>query len=223
MNRILKYSAFLAALLLMISCGGDGRVIPKKKMTEIYADMFTADQWISQNYKASRVADTTMVYEAIFEKYGYNSDDYRKSVEYYIQDPDRFARILRQTVLVLEDRMADQKAELRKLRSLEAAQPDITFEFDFDSVWIFENGTPRLVSRDSLEYFSGKQEYFILDLKPLAKPGRPGYEIYFPQDSLITPCADSLMTGDSLESSDSLHAEDSAVAESPVNNNLKGI
>ena len=103
MNRILTLSAFLAALLLMISCGGDGRVIPKKKMSEIYADMFTADQWISQNYKASRVADTTMVYEAIFEKYGYDSEDYRKSVDHYIQDPDRFARILRQTVLVLED------------------------------------------------------------------------------------------------------------------------
>lgn len=211
MNHILTLSAFLAALLLMISCGGDGRVIPKKKMSEIYADMFTADQWISQNYKASRVADTTMVYEAIFEKYGYDSEDYRKSVDHYIQDPDRFARILRQTVLVLEDRMADQKAELRKLKSLQAAQPDITFEFDFDSIWMFENGYPRLAGRDSLEYFVGKQEYFILDLKPLADPEEvSGPEIYFPQDSLITPdpVTDTLTAGDTLSVCDSVAVGD---------------
>ena len=203
----------LAALFCAFSCGGDGRVIPRKKMSEIYADMFVADQWISQNYRASRVADTTMVYQAIFEKYGYDSTDYRKSVDHYIQDPDRFARILRRTVLVLEDRMAEQRIELRKLRSLEAAKPDITFEFDFDRIWLFENGHPRLASRDSLDYFTGRQEYFILDLKPLADPEEvSGPEIYFPQDSLITPdpVTDTLAAGDTLSAGDSVAVGDTA-------------
>ena len=203
----------LAALLCAFSCGGDGRFIPRKKMSEIYADMFVADQWISQNYRASRVADTTMVYQTIFEKYGYDSTDYRKSVDHYIQDPDRFARILRRTVLVLEDRMAEQRIELRKLRSLEAAKPDITFEFDFDRIWLFENGHPRLASRDSLDYFTGRQEYFILDLKPLADPEEvSGPEIYFPQDSLITPdpVTDTLAAGDTLSAGDSVAVGDTA-------------
>ena len=180
--------AFLPLVLFFLamtfSCSGGGKVIPRKKMVSIYADMFVADQWLNQNYKAERVADTSFVYEAIFEKYGYDSEDYRASVDYYIQDPDRFARILRQTVLELEDRMDEQRAELRKLRASSGGGREVTYTFDFDRIWIFENGYPRVTVRDSLEYFRSKNEYFILDPKPLAEPQDYGMEVYFPQDTL---------------------------------------
>lgn len=180
--------AFLPLVLFFLamtfSCSDGGKVIPRKKMVSIYADMFVADQWLNQNYKAERVADTSFVYEAIFEKYGYDSDDYRASVDYYIQDPDRFARILRQTVLELEDRMDEQRAELRKLRASSGGGREVTYTFDFDRIWIFENGYPRVTVRDSLEYFRSKNEYFILDPKPLAEPQDYGMEVYFPQDTL---------------------------------------
>lgn len=180
--------AFLPLVLFFLamtfSCSDGGKVIPRKKMVSIYADMFVADQWLNQNYKAERVADTSFVYEAIFEKYGYDSEDYRASVDYYIQDPDRFARILRQTVLELEDRMDEQKAELRKLRASSGGGREVTYTFDFDRIWIFENGYPRVTVRDSLEYFRSKNEYFILDPKPLAEPQDYGMEVYFPQDTL---------------------------------------
>lgn len=180
--------AFLPLVLFFLamtfSCSDGGKVIPKKKMVRIYADMFVADQWLNQNYKAERVADTSFVYEAIFEKYGYDSEDYRASVDYYIQDPDRFARILRQTVLELEDRMDEQRAELRKLRASSGGGREVTYTFDFDRIWIFENGYPRVTVRDSLEYFRSKNEYFILDPKPLAEPQDYGMEVYFPQDTL---------------------------------------
>lgn len=180
--------AFLPLVLFFLamtfSCSDGGKVIPRKKMVSIYADMFVADQWLNQNYKAERVADTSFVYEAIFEKYGYDSEDYRASVDYYIQDPDRFARILRQTVLELEDRMDEQRAELRKLRASSGGGREVTYTFDFDRIWIFENGYPRVTVRDSLEYFRSKNEYFILDPKPLAEPQDYGMEVYFPQDTL---------------------------------------
>lgn len=180
--------AFLPLVLFFLamtfSCSDGGKVIPRKKMVSIYADMFVADQWLNQNYKAERVADTSFVYEAIFEKYGYDSDDYRASVDYYIQDPDRFARILRQTVLELEDRMDEQRAELRKLRASSGGGREVTYTFDFDRIWIFENGYPRVTVRDSLEYFRSRNEYFILDPKPLAEPQDYGMEVYFPQDTL---------------------------------------
>lgn len=180
--------AFLPLVLFFLamtfSCSDGGKVIPRKKMVSIYADMFVADQWLNQNYKAERVADTSFVYEAIFEKYGYDSDDYRASVDYYIQDPDRFARILRQTVLELEDRMDEQRAELRKLRASSGGGREVTYTFDFDRIWIFENGYPRVTVRDSLEYFKSRNEYFILDPKPLAEPQDYGMEVYFPQDTL---------------------------------------
>ncbi len=169
-RTICLFPAMAGLFLLCMGCGRDGKVIPKKKMAEIYADMFVADQWINQNYKASRTADTTLVYEAVFRKYGYDADDYRASVEHYIDDPDRFARILRQTVLILDERISVQKAELKKLKSLEAQAPDSLIQFDFSRIWIFDSGYPRLTSRDSLGYFRDRQEYFILDLKPFADP-----------------------------------------------------
>ena len=175
------------AMLLCMACGREGKVIPKGKMAEIYADMFVADQWITQNYRASRTADTTVVYEAVFRKYGYDSEDYRASVEHYIQDPDRYARILRQTVIILDGRIAERKAELNKLKSLESQQPDSLIKFDFGRIWIFEDGYPRLTSRDSLEYFRDRQEYFILDLKPLADPDSTEVSVYFPQDGSVPP------------------------------------
>ncbi len=181
----LKYLPVPLALLLVFSCGDrDGRVIPRNKMSEIYADMFVADQWLIQNYKASRVADTAFVYEAVFRKYGYDSDDYRKSVAYYMEDPDRFARILRKTSSILDERIADGKAELREQKREESMKPEISVRFDFGRILIFDEGYPRQTVRDSLEYFTGKQEYFIMDLQPFVKPVEFGHETYFPQEEI---------------------------------------
>ena len=82
---IRKISAYLLPLALaavsFVSCGGDVKVIPKDEMAEIYAEMLLMDQWIAAHPQARRTADTSFVYEPIFEKYGYTSDDYRSSVD----------------------------------------------------------------------------------------------------------------------------------------------
>ena len=171
------------AAALLTGCGRP-KVIPEDELVSLYVDMFIADQWINQNFKASKTADTTMVYEAIFRSYGYGEEDYRRSVDHYIQDPDRFARILRQSVLIIDERISEDRAELRKIRSLESMLPDSLIEFDFSRIWIFENGTPRLAGRDSLGYFRDRMEYFILDLKHLVEPLEYDSSVYFPQDSL---------------------------------------
>ena len=41
--------AILAASLLLGACSR-GRVIPRSKMVDIYADMFMADQWLKGDY-----------------------------------------------------------------------------------------------------------------------------------------------------------------------------
>ncbi|MGP1610979.1 MAG: DUF4296 domain-containing protein [Candidatus Cryptobacteroides sp.] len=94
MKRIIGYF-FLALIFLsiMASCARKARVIPKSKLEKIYMEMLLVDQWIGLEWSNTRVADTSVVYEQIFEKYGYTSNDYRKSVSYYMEDPDRFAKI----------------------------------------------------------------------------------------------------------------------------------
>ena len=94
MKRIIGYF-FIALIFLsiMASCARKARVIPKSKLEKIYMEMLLVDQWIGIEWSNTRVADTSVVYEQIFEKYGYTSNDYRKSVSYYMEDPDRFAKI----------------------------------------------------------------------------------------------------------------------------------
>ena len=96
MRAIRHISLALAMILTLASCiGGGDRVIPRAKLAEIYAEMFITDQWISGTHSVRRQADTSLVYEPILAKYGYTSADYRRSVDKYMDDPERYGRILR--------------------------------------------------------------------------------------------------------------------------------
>ena len=123
----------LAALLVaacLCSCDRDGKVIPRKKFTRIYADMYLADTWLmNAPYDARLRADTTAFYNPILEKYGYTLEDYWASVSYYMQDPDRFSRIIGKSGDILENELkvlektkeaADslQKPKMRKAKEV---------------------------------------------------------------------------------------------------------
>ena len=64
-NPALIALSLALTLLLTLGCGRRARVIPQDKMSDIYAEMLLADQWISSNLKARRVADTTLFYAPI--------------------------------------------------------------------------------------------------------------------------------------------------------------
>lgn len=119
MGRFFKYPALIAVLVFLLgSCGRGEKIIPRAKLSEIYAEILVADQLIYSDYDIRRVADTSWVYEPILEKYGYDGDDYRASVAKYIKDPDRFARILRRTGVILEDRLKELKKEKEIIESM---------------------------------------------------------------------------------------------------------
>lgn len=87
------FAYLLAILTLVSSCNNKSRKIPEGTMSKIYAEMFVADQWITQN-RLTRTADTSWVYESIFQKYGYSGDDYVFSVEQYMEDPEAFSAVI---------------------------------------------------------------------------------------------------------------------------------
>ena len=77
------------------------------KMARIYAEMFLADSWVNQSSQEIRErADTTALYRPIIERYGYTLEDYWASIAYYLQDPDRFSRILRKSTDILSAEIA---------------------------------------------------------------------------------------------------------------------
>ena len=81
--------------LLLFSCSGRPRIIPRATLTDIYADMFLADQWLRDNSSERQRADTSLFYDPIFARYGYTFEDYDATVRKYMEDPEKFSKIFR--------------------------------------------------------------------------------------------------------------------------------
>ena len=94
-------------------------------MSRIYAEMFLADQQIMQNGRLQRMADTSRVYEAIFDKYGYTLEDYRASQEKYLLDARRYAKMLKKSVDILEKENKVLKDEKQRLDAISRAKEGI--------------------------------------------------------------------------------------------------
>ena len=129
----------LLVLCLISSCKRGNRVIPKDKFAEIYAEMFVLDQWLDDNRDVRRMADTTLVYAPVLDKYGYSYNDYLLSVEEYMRDPMRYSRILRSTSEILNRRLEELKAvqeeELARARAAHRLDSLIkSVNFNMDSV-----------------------------------------------------------------------------------------
>lgn len=84
----------ILALALWVSCKEGPKRIPRDEMVDICSELFLQDQAIHLNKSISDRADTVLVYEGIFRKYGYNTDDFLYSVEYYLRDPEHMAKIM---------------------------------------------------------------------------------------------------------------------------------
>ena len=92
-------------LLSLHGCKEEG-VIEEDAMAQIYAEMLLTDQWINTTPGVRTIADTSLVYEPILKKYGYTSEEYRRSVDYYLNDPRTYADIMKETVKILDARLA---------------------------------------------------------------------------------------------------------------------
>lgn len=124
-----------AACLIFSSCDkNEEKVIPRSKLSRIYAEMLMTDQWISSTPGVRMIADTSLVYAPILEKYGYTTEDYMRSVDVYMNDPERFSRILRNTSVILDKRLK----ELRKLKGeIEEARLAAVIKTNFKAEDIF--------------------------------------------------------------------------------------
>ena len=98
------------ALLVAAACQGP-RVIPKDTLVDIYTDMFLADQMVREMNIPRTQMDTMLLYEAIFEKYGYDTDDYQFTLRENLRDPERFSKVFE----AVTKRMEGEIASLDKL------------------------------------------------------------------------------------------------------------
>lgn len=209
MKRILHYIVLLSAVVSMIaSCSYDeARVIPRGKLSRIYAEMLMTDQWIAETPGLRHIADTTLVYEPILEKYGYDSEDYRKSVDVYMDDPERFSRILRETVEILDTRLNELK-ELKKAQEEVPQEIEITTDFNVDDFFPYLSTEPYIHYYDSLEVKidTASMSYRIYPIE-VRDTVYEGVRMIVRTDSLAV--TDSLAPVDTLAAKDSIAMSDS--------------
>ena len=118
-------------------------------MAKIYAEMLVMDQWAVSDSRLRQKADTSLIYEPIFEKYGYDGEDYRASVEYYMNDPERFSRILRESADILDARIEELKNLKQELMKQEKINRLIT-DFDISDFYPYLSSEPYVHYYDSL-------------------------------------------------------------------------
>lgn len=119
-------------------------------MVDIYADMALLDARISTDRTVKKIADTSRVYAAVFQSYGYTEQDFLTSQQEYLKDAGRYVKMLKKAnikmdkikkELIAEKRLRDEL--VMKARSVERFAPyriylmDIldladTAFFDFD-------------------------------------------------------------------------------------------
>lgn len=107
-----KFLYILALVLLAAACGP--RKIPREDMELIMADILIQDQQIKLDSKLKKQADTSLVYEGIFEAYGYDTDDFLHSVEYYLKDASRMEKIMGAVAERLEKEARVVDAEIKQ-------------------------------------------------------------------------------------------------------------
>ena len=112
-------SAHILPLLLVLpcllaGCARRGRVIPEEQFSRLYEEMLLADQWVREAPEARKKADTTLFFDPIFKRHGYTFADYDRSVNYYLDHPEKFIKILNDAAERLnkeQDRLQKQQDE----------------------------------------------------------------------------------------------------------------
>ncbi|MBR2127317.1 MAG: DUF4296 domain-containing protein [Bacteroidales bacterium] len=162
MRRVLRHIPALIILVMIISVScrkQDAEVIPRAKLSRIYAEMLMTDQWVMSAKGVRLIADTSLVYEPILEKYGYTTEDYVKTVDVYMNDPERFAKVLRTTVDILDERLVQlrkekhaQEVKAAKEREWKKMADLLKSDFDPAEYFPYLNGEPYVHYYDSVSF-----------------------------------------------------------------------
>ena len=89
-----RYLLIVILLVLAVSCHKGPRRIPRGEMEDIMMQVLLHDQYLKQNTELRKQADTMLVYEGIFESFGYDTDDFLASLDYYLADASRMEKIM---------------------------------------------------------------------------------------------------------------------------------
>jgi hypothetical protein len=139
----------LWVLLLGVSCSKGPKRIPRDEMLDIFSEMFFLDEMVRYDQVLRKQADTLLVYEGVFRRHGYNTDDYVYSVECYLRDPERMAKMM--------DEVAD-----RMYASAQALNGDIAiFDWQQEMLSLYKKPVSDKLPQPSCPECWFKQDYTL--------------------------------------------------------------
>jgi len=149
-------------VLLLASCSGRPRIIPRSTLEDIYIDMFIADQWLADHPSERQRVDTMLFYDPIFKRYGYTFEDYDATIKRYLKDPEKFHRIFRDAnvrLRVMRDNYRKKADELEKIREYNSQFRGYSYKnFDEDDTVLWKP-----VSKDSLDSLASRADTLLRD------------------------------------------------------------
>ena len=111
MKRILP---MVCLLVLAVSCHKGPQRIPRGDMEDIMMQVLLQDQYIKQNSELRQQTDTMLVYEGIFESFGYDTDDFLASLDYYLADASRMEKIMEKVERRLMVKVGEAEKEVQE-------------------------------------------------------------------------------------------------------------
>ena len=156
----------------------------RKELEEAMYLILLQDQQIKQG-ALKQQADTSLVYEGIFQSLGYNTDDFLYSLEYYLEEPARFEKVMENVALRLDKEEALAHAEMDRYNWREALlriywmAPDTVSlpqpgPHAVDSLLVrFKGDTVYFARRDTFPYYPKDSLLFLRDSLSFVKDTLP--------------------------------------------------
>lgn len=148
MKRIILLICVIFMPLLM-GCS-QRYVIPEEEMGNIYHDLFLLDRYLSDDPDSRFQTDSMFVYESVFEKYGYSSDEFLDALDQYFRHPEDLLEIM-------ENVQARMKTEYDQITA-EIDSAGNGGIIDFDKV---QFDKPRSESRSKLKLDQRSDEFEV--------------------------------------------------------------
>ena len=115
-KNIIVFLLAAGAIVSLGSCSHqDEDAIPRSDMEAIFHDMALAEGYLELNSHLQRQLDTLALYQPIIEQYGYDCEQFRKSIRYYVGDIEEFKDMLAS----VKKRLEDEEKELTTPAKLE--------------------------------------------------------------------------------------------------------
>ena len=144
----------MGCLTLTLSC--HRAPIPLDTLTIIIAEMLTVEQRIQEVPNLSSMADTSLVYLALLQKYGYSTNDLLYSMNRFAREPEKLKKALRHQLDLMNAQKKAMERQLDKQRKkIDSNQKEwfaSLFEHSSDSLfWWLDLHAP--YTTDSLPLF----------------------------------------------------------------------